>query len=408
MAQPISDFQPPQTVLGDCRRSRQDDAIPKGAAVIRTLSVSNYRSLNKGINIALGPFTALVGANGSGKSNVADVLNFVRDSMLMGLGGAVTHRNGIGAIRRWSSGHPFNLVIELSVDVPHGTSSYGFELAGDRQEEYRVKWEECVVAVGGQPAARFRVESGRWSGPTGLLPQVNDTSLALPAVGGDDRFSPLFERLKNMTVYSVFPDTLRQPQKYNPEKPMLRHGENWVSILQDQPADTWKPELVSALKRLAGDIEDVKVAKAAGYLVAQFLHTSTPRRKWFAADQESDGTLRVAGIVSALLQQPPLTVVGIEEPELTVHPGALPLLVDFLRQATRQSQVIITTHSPELLDLLEADEVRVVERRDGVTTVGRMLESQAKAVREGLMSLGELMTTEGLQQELDLEGSSPS
>jgi predicted ATPase len=95
-------------------------------------------------------------------------------------------------------------------------------------------------------------------------------------------------------------------------------------------------------------------------------------------------------------------VIGIEEPELTVHPGALPLLVDFLRQASEQSQVIITAHSPNLLDLLKEDEVRVVERREGVTTVGRMIQQQQGAVRDGLLKLGELMITEGLQLELDL------
>jgi predicted ATPase len=369
--------------------------------VIRTLTVSNYRSLDKGVRIAFGPFTAFVGGNGSGKSNVVDVLNFLRDAMHLGLSGAITGRNGIDAVRRWSNSRPFNVSIEVEVVLKDGSATYGFELAGDKQEEYRVKWEKASI-LRGSSVVQFVVEGGTWSGPRGLLPQVNDTSLALPTVGGDERFLPLFEELKSMTVYSVFPDTLREPQKYNPEKPMLRHGQNWISILQDQPEETWKHELVAALGKLTGDIEDVKVVRAAGYLVAQFLHTSSPRKKWFAADQESDGTLRVAGIISALLQEPPLSVIGIEEPELTVHPGALPLLVDFLRQASEQSQVIITTHSPNLLDLLKEDEVRVVERREGVTTVGRMIQQQQGAVRDGLLKLGELMVTEGLQLELDL------
>jgi len=371
-------------------------------AVIRLLTVSNYRSLDKGVRIALGPFTAFVGGNGSGKSNVVAVLNLVQDAMHLGLSGAITGRNGIDAVRRWSNGRPFNVSIDVEVVLKDGVATYGFELAGDKQEEYRVKWEKASILRPNHEPVHFEVEGGRWSGPSGLQPQVSDMTLALPTVGGDERFLPLFEELKSMAVYSVFPDTLREPQKYNPEKPMLRHGQNWISILQDQPEETWKPELVAVLGKLTGDIEDVKVVRAAGYLVAQFLHTSSPRKKWFAADQESDGTLRVAGIVSALLQEPPLSVIGIEEPELTVHPGALPLLVDFLRQASERSQVVITTHSPNLLDLLNDDEVRVVERRDGVTTVGSLKQQQKGLVRDGLLKLGELMVTEGLQLELDL------
>lgn len=368
--------------------------------MIRKLYVSNYRSLDEAVTISFGPFTAFVGGNGSGKSNVVDVLNFLRDAMHIGLGGAITHRNGIAAVRRWSSGRPFNVAIRAELELAGSTCTYAFELAGDKQAEYRVKWEEASVIRAGV-CDRFRVENGRWSGPAGLLPQVNEVGLALPTVGGDERFQPLFDALKSIAVYSIFPDTLRQPQKYSPEKPMQRHGENWVSILQEQPEETWKPELVAALRKLAGDIEDVRIAKAAGYLVAEFLHTSGSRKKWFGADQESDGTLRVAGIVSALLQSPSLAVVGVEEPELTVHPGALPLLVDFLREASQRSQVVITTHSPELLDLLGVEEVRVVDRRDGATTIRPLKASQKEAVRRQLLRLGELMVAEGLQQELD-------
>jgi predicted ATPase len=368
--------------------------------VIRKLIISNYRSLDENVTVNLGPFTAFVGSNGSGKSNVVDALHFLRDAVHIGLGGAITNRNGIAAVRRWSNGRPFNVIIDVELEVPGGSAKYAFELAGDKQAEYRVKWEEASVLQGGS-LDRFRVDSGNWQGPERLRPQVNETSLALPTVGGDALFQPLFDALKNTAVYSVFPDTLRQPQKYNPEKPMLRHGENWVSVLQDQNEDSWKPELVAALRRLAGDIEDVRIAKAAGYLVAEFLHTSSSRKKWFGADQESDGTLRVAGIISALLQEPPLAVIGVEEPELTVHPGALPVLVDFLRQASRRSQVVITTHSPELLDLLDVDEIRVVERRDGATTVTALKAAQKDSVRRGLLKLGEVMVAEGLQQELD-------
>ncbi len=374
--------------------------------MIRKLSVSNYRSLDEQVTTSLGPFTAFVGRNGSGKSNVVDAFNFLRDAMHLGLGGAITHRNGVAAIRRWSNGRPFNVRIGVEVDFDGGSGAYEFELAGDKQAECRVKREEASVSRGGE-RHQLRVEAGRWTGPAGLLPQVDEASLALPAVGGDERFRPLLEALKSVAVYSVFPDTLRQPQKYNPERPMLRHGENWASVLQDQPEHSWKPELVAVLRKLAGDIEDVRIAKAAGYLVAEFLHTSGSRKKWFGADQESDGTLRVAGIVSALLQQPPLALVGVEEPELTVHPGALPLVVDFLRQASRTSQVVITTHSPELLDLLEVEEIRVVERRDGTTTVRPMDAGQKQSVRAGLLKLGELMVAEGLRQEMDVpEGAS--
>jgi predicted ATPase len=373
--------------------------------MIKRLSVSNYRSLGENVTMEFGQFTALVGPNGSGKSNVVDVLRFVSDCMHMGLSGAITHRHGIGAVRRWSGGHPFNMAIALELALDGGVrAQYSFELKSDAAEEYRVTSE--IASVSGESGHSFVIGEGAWlDGPEGLTPPLDEKSLALPIIGGDIRFQPLVQALQRISIHSIFPDTLRAPQKYNPAKPMDTHGSNWTSILKDQPRATWKPELVSALHKLTGDIEDIKVSQAASYLVVQFRHLSPRgRQKWFDAAQESDGTLRVAGIVTALLQEPPVPVIGIEEPELTVHPGALPLLFDFLKQASRRSQVLVTTHSPELLDQMEAEDVRVVLRGQKGTTVTPMSEFQRRAVREGLLTLGEVLRTEGVQPDLPLAG----
>jgi predicted ATPase len=361
--------------------------------MIERLTVSNFRSLGENVEVDLGRFTVLVGPNGSGKSNVVDVLRFVSDAMHMGLSGAITHRNGIGAVRRWSGGHPFNVSIRLDLTLGETTPAhYYFELQGDSAEEYKVKSEVASVS-----RFSFRVDFGKWvEGPPGLTPSVDDKSLALPLVGGDARFQPLLQALQQISIYAIFPDTLRAPQKYSPVKPMDRHGSNWASILKDQPKESWKPELISALLKLTGDTEDIKVSPVASYLAVQFRHTSPNRKpKWFDATQESDGTLRVAGIVTALLQEPPVQVIGVEEPELTVHPGAIPLLYDFLKQAGRRSQVIVTTHSPELLDKVDADDVRVVFRGQEGTTVAPMSALQRQAVREGFGSAAPLGSLSG-------------
>lgn len=381
--------------------------------MIKRLRVSNYRSLGENLEVELGRFTALVGPNGSGKSNVVDVLRFVSDAMQMGLSGAITHRHGIGAVRRWSGGRPFNVSIGLELDLGGRLPAvYSFELRGDSAEEYKVKKEEASIGdkiydiLDDDEYSSFRVESGKWiEGPAGLKPPLDEKSLALSIIGGDARFQPLVHALQQISLYSIFPDTLRVPQKYSAVKPMDRHGASWASILKDQPKESWKPELVAALHKLTGDIEDIKVSQAASYLVVEFRHAwPGSKQKWFEAAQEADGTLRVAGIVTALLQEPPVPVIGVEEPELTVHPGAIPLLYDFLKQASLRSQVIVTTHSPELLDLMDADDVRVVVRGQEGTTVAPMASSQRQAVRAGLMTLGEVLRTEGLQQDLPLVG----
>ena len=375
--------------------------------MIRRIVVSNYRSLGQRVEIHFGNLTAFVGQNGSGKSNTVDVLRFVSDCVHIGLEGAINKRHGINAVRRWSSGHPFNvsILVEVRSEQEDLAGTYSFTLAGDRAEEYRVKEESADFTVGAEHR-RYAIRNGKWvEGPSDLRPKVDQLNLALPLIAGDERFRPLADLLRRVAIYAVYPDALREPQRYDPAKPMDRHGSNWVSVLKDQDRDTWKPELLAALGRLTGDIEDMRIKPVGGYLLVQFKHqldqaSTSSRLKWFNSAQESDGTLRVAGIVSALLQDPPLPVIGIEEPELTVHAGAIPLLFDFIQQACSRSQVLLTTHSPELLDLLDADDVRVVERRDGETSIAPMEEQQRDAVKKGLLTLGDILRTEGVRQQV--------
>lgn len=382
--------------------------------MITSLQVSNFRSLGQDVRIELGPLTALVGPNGSGKSNVVDVLRFLADVVHLGLRGAIDNRGGIQAVRRWSSGHPFNVAVRANVSWPGGSGVYAFELKGDSDEDYAVKSESAeVLHIQGTERARFKIVDGVWDGPSGLNPVVDPLSLALPLVGGDARFAPLVRALQNVAVYAIFPDTLRAPQKYSAVRPMERQGTNWASVLKDDASKAWRDELALVLNKLTGDIDAVKVEPGGGFLFVKFRHVvaasdrarakgarAKAPAKWFDAGQESDGTLRVAGIVTACLQDPPVALLGVEEPELTVHPGAIPLLVDQLKQASVRSQVVLTTHSPEVLDMLSVGEVRVVTRQDGTTRVVAMEEAQQAAVRDGLLTLGEVLRNEGIRPEL--------
>ena len=64
----------------------------------------------------------------------------------------------------------------------------------------------------------------------------------------------------------------------------------------------------------------------------------------------SDGTLRAIALITAIFQIPKPPVVVIEEPELTMHPGALGAILDLLQLASERMQVVVTTHSPDILD----------------------------------------------------------
>lgn len=371
--------------------------------MIQTIEASNYRSLGPDTRIDLGRLTVFVGQNGAGKSNIIDLFKFISDAMKIGLEGAITKRNGIKYLRRWSNGRPYNIMIKLTIAEPDGYKAvYSFHIGGHTKHEYSVAHEKADIIDPKHGNIAYEVANQRWiTSPSGLNPVLSPMSLALPLISGDERFGKLESALRNASIYNIFPDTLRFPQKYDPQKPMNEHGNNWTSVLKDMDSKAWKDDLVLALNKLTGDIDDIEVVQLTSFLLARFRHGTSgesKKAKWFDASQESDGTLRMAGIIAALLQQPHLPLIGIEEPELTIHPGAIPIIYDYLLQASQRSQVIVTTHSPELLDSIkDVQQIRVVSKTSECTTVSQIADDQKEAVKEGLLSIGELHRSEGLR-----------
>jgi predicted ATPase len=112
----------------------------------------------------------------------------------------------------------------------------------------------------------------------------------------------------------------------------------------------------------------------------------------FDALNMSDGTLRALGLLLAIYQQFP-KVVGIEEPEATVHPAIMEMIMEVLMDASNDKQILVTTHSPEILDYkgLKDDQIRVVTWNKGRTSIAGPSSADRQAIRERLYTPGELL-----------------
>ena len=378
--------------------------------MITRLKVGNYRSLAD-IDIRPGPLMVLVGANGSGKSNLIDVLRFVRDIMVRGLNRAVLDRHGIDEIRCRSSADE-NVRIHLRLDLPDCSGEYGFTLGRTDAGGCRVTWEKCVAKKGSVINA-FEIRDGKWVtcpecfSPDHLRP-LSDTELTLPAAAhtDSDGIRHICEYLGKMGFYAIHPENMRPPQKLGNPYPLDEDGRNIASVLRDlgkKPAEV--ANLLDALRVVVPDVENCTVEMIGGYLVTRLHHTpvngETPA---FDLAHESEGTLRILGILTAFYQTPPIPLLAVEEPELNIHPGVIGILRDLLFEMARGMQVIVTTHSPDLIADLPADILMIVEKDHGVTKIGAISGVQRRAVTEKLFWPGELMRMEGLRRESALAG----
>lgn len=374
--------------------------------MITNLQVKNYRSLAD-VNVDFEPLTVLVGPNGSGKSNLVDALRFVADALQRGLDVAIGKRNGISALRRWSAkGRPYDVEIKLSFKTEGLEGEYLFILGSERRGEYSVKVERCQIRTPDRTVSGFEVNKGEWIAlplalPSGTNLAIQPTALILPLLTGLPLFKSLYDFLTNMSFYNIPPNQLTEPQKPANPYPLDEHGENLATVLRELKRDrnTAFTDLERALSRVMEDVQGCLVAQVGGYLVTKLHHAAveeSERGPLFELSQESDGTLRMLGILTALYQEPPRTLITLEEPELTIHPGAMHLLWEEIERASERSQILITTHSPDLLDMCRAEQLCVVEKIDGVTHIGPIAEEQKQAIQKRLFAPGQLLQAQGL------------
>lgn len=371
--------------------------------MIKSVWVKNYRSIAD-IRVDLEPVTILVGHNGSGKSNFVDVFRFIYDTFRLGLDAAIVNRHGMSALRRWSAkGRPYDVEIGLEIETEQISATYNFVLGSERRGEYSVKREYCYIKeMSGKIDVHYETRNGSWvHAPKEIRPQINDRALLLPLLTTTEPYTKLYDYLTSFAFYNIFPNALSEPQKPANPYPLDEHGANLASTLREmqRSKSLLMDSLRESISTVLPDVVDFQVTQVGGYLVTKLRHEmSNDGRAMFELSQESDGTLRMLGILVALYQDDQRTLLTLEEPELTIHPGALHVLWDEIEAAGDRSQVLITTHSPDLLDLCQVQQLRVVEKVQGVTLIDPIDETQRAVIQERLFAPGELLRAQGLQR----------
>ncbi len=382
--------------------------------VIRRLIVEGFRSIRSEV-VAFDNPTFLVGRNGSGKSNLVDALAFLSDSMTNPLPGVFSRRGGgrvvsYGAKRLSRPGTFLTMGIGVvlgAVDDEITTARYALEIAptGYDRSTYRVEREQCVIEGHGSRRdwfERIRGEPFR-TNASGLQPQLTDEALALPLLGGDERFAPVFRTLEGMRAYSIVPDRVREWQLPSSGRMLHRDGDNAAQVLQrirDNDPDDLR-RICELMGTIVPAIERVDVKEYGDKLGLEFTQRwdDGPVSLTLDASSMSDGTLRALGLLAAVYQPQTPSLITIEEPEATIHPVRLGVILDVLRHASERTQVIVTTHSPEVLDAdwLEDRHIRIVDWRDGATRVTSLAVGSREALRQHLMTAGELLRSNALQ-----------
>jgi predicted ATPase len=372
----------------------------KPNAFLTRVVLRNYKSIGF-CDVQLRPLTYLVGVNGSGKSNFLDALHLVRDALNSSLDNAMNERGGLSEIRRRSSGHPTNFGVRLQFDLGNGqTGHYAFNVGALKDRGYEVQTEECVVGgIGKGPF--FKIDSGSLRACSeASFPAITGDRLALVAASGLAAFRPVFDALSSMSFYNLNPKVMRELQKPQEGRLLKPAGENIASVVGHlERAEGGQLNAIQEyLQTVVPMVHGVERKQVGPMETLEFRQDMAgAKHPWrLLAQNMSDGTLRALGILVALFQgntDYAPTLVGIEEPETALHPAASAALREALVRASSHTQIIVTSHSPDLLDDrdLSADSFLAVVSEGGETRVAPLDAASREVMRKQLFSAGELL-----------------
>ena len=409
--------------------------------MIRQISVEHFKSISSA-NQELSKINVLVGSNATGKSNFIDVFRFLKDALQFDLDRAVSERHGIDSIRQWSPSRPYHIRISVSVETKTGIGEYTLVLSSSKGQ-YKIIREDGVfedddllvadefhenfpdVDVEDETLVQVNRRCSFTRDRSGVInikmelfyknsvsesyheekqESIDDLFLTYARHSYPDyfdAFASLRRAIIDFEVYSIFPNTLRTPQTPSNEARLSADGNNLCSIFKNMSrksrrGQVARNEIVETMKTIIPNLENIQIQTLGGLMVPIFrVLEADGKRHDFNVSQISDGTLRVFGLLTAIYHPSRPSIIALEEPEQNVHPGIMTLICDAIKSAAKTRQVLVSTHSPEMLDEFNEENLIVVTMIDNVTKVGPVHPTQKKALKENLFSPGELMRDEG-------------
>lgn len=423
---------------------------------LNKLTIRNYKSLR---NITISPtsLAVLLGPNASGKSNFSDAIHFLSEIHGQGLETAIARKGGYENIafrkqRRSKSSIDFEVVIDATArDIAKAT--YAPRKYGDNNYKFRICHKFSVVASGGGIRAAFRVSSEELTVAVSANQSNDRYSEIVKIHRGLQRDleikvsnkEELALGIKNEKYRVTLPDTLtdqslfinglyisgiksaeiamfpryitrviadfkayqfttspsRNPGVPTPNPILSYDGENLPAIvdwLQRKHPEKWEI-VMSAMRDVLPGLTEINVQYLHTKRLGVFFQEEGFGRPW-GVDEVSDGTVQSLVLLVAAVD-PRSSFLVIEEPENSVHPWILRVIVNRLREVSKSKNVIITSHSPTLVNLLSPDEIWLISRKKGESQINRLIDLEpllAADWKKGAYLLSDFLDTGAVPQ----------
>lgn len=396
---------------------------------IKKIRITNFKSFNE-LEIDLGKFNVLIGANASGKSNFTQIFKFLGDIVNSGLNNAISMQGGVEYLRNISNEPLENFYLNVIYDEEFGgpikksrkLGLIGFKIYETSYEfslEFRKKGfgykitKDCIRQRCN--FIKYRLEKEKKKGEQFEIieeeKKIGDGEIIISKSNGkvnfelhkgkespikkDDIFPPflkerkfkpdtlLFERpfffitipLGHFINISIYDFDSKLSKKSNPitgEAELKEDGSNLSIVLKNiiENKDK-KRKLFNLVNDLLPFIKDLDVEKFKDKSLLFKLLEIYSKKQYLPSYLISDGTINIISLIIALyFEEKPLII--IEEPERNIHPYLISKIVNVMKDISNKKQIIVTTHNPEMVKYAGLENILLVSRdKEGFSTINR-------------------------------------
>ncbi len=407
---------------------------------ITNIKMQNFKSF-KELEVNLGVFNVLIGANASGKSNFIQFFQFIKHIIDFGLDNAISMQGGVEYLKSFNTDFDKNLSFAITSDLEygHGIRTKGEELIGIKFIEtiyefslglkkgaikYKVINDKIIQKCNfirlerkngkikekeqfGKGSLIFSNNSGK---VTFELNKPDDVHLEkediLPSAiveRGIDKNSLLIESpflyftdvdevFLNMGNYDFDPKLPKKSTPITGKADLEEDGSNLSIVLKNIiSAKESKRKFKNLIKDILPFIDDIDIQKFADKSLLFKIKETYFKDSYLPASLISDGTISIVALIIALFfEKKSLTI--IEEPERNIHPYLISRVVEYMKDAAKEKQIIVTTHNPEVVKQANLNDLLLVSRdEEGYSTIFKPSEKEeVKIFLENEMGIDEL------------------
>jgi len=394
---------------------------------IKKIKVTNFKTF-KDLDLELGSFNVVIGANASGKSNFAEIFQFLKDIRKEGLKNAVAMHRTMSSIfnLKCSAEDMLRICVEKNGEYNNGVipsgpldvsvmrSEYDISIQSDMKiseeklsyqfiDSNRQQYNVTVYRdVEDKQKLKYYIEPPNKIREKPLLRSVSqmftpdmewelqqDDILVNSPYLHPSEWKALFSRI---SCYNIEPRSAKEPTSTAGKAELEEDGSNLAIILNRViENEDERRKLCNLMKDLLPFVREVGTEKFAEKSLMITLQEDYYTDQNLRADLLSDGTVNITALIVALYFEEKEVVI-IEEPERNIHPHLISRMIEMMKEASKKKQIIVTTHSPEVVKHAGLDNLLLISRdKDGFSSISRPSEKkEVKVFLENELGLDEL------------------